>query len=262
VGQAAVVEHSYVYGTAGGRPLSLLAFLPGRHRGPVPGVLVIHGGGWNQGTAQGFSSAAEALAESGLAAFDVDYRLDRPGSPGFPDQTNQLVSAVEWLHRHGPGLGVDPRRLGALGSSAGGNLAGLLALALGHHPHGLGPLGAVVSWSGPMQLGAIAGPGWLRADLLDYVGCPPARCPGRWRLASPADQVGPLPTAWLLFNSRSELIPLAGAQSMLGALHRAGDDARLVVYAGRRHAGGYQDQAMTPTIAFLRAHLGVGATRG
>jgi len=253
-----VVEHTYTYGTAGGRPLPMLAFLPRHHRGRLPAVLVVHGGGWNQGSPEGFASAAVALAQGGLAAFDVGYRLDGPGRAGWPDQTQELVSAVEWIHGHAPSLGVDAHRMGALGSSAGGNLVALLALSLGHSPPSAPtPLAAVVSWSVPMQLGTRGIPGWLRDDLGYYLGCAPAACPDRWRAASPAAATTHSGTAWLLFNSRSELIPLAGAQAMAQARHRAGDQAQLVVYPGTRHAGEYQGRAMAPTVAFLRSHLGL-----
>ena len=256
--EPAVIEHNFTYGTAGGVPLPVLAYLPRHHRGLLPAVLVVHGGGWNKGTPQGFSTAAVALAQAGMAAFDVGYQLDGPGQPGWPSQTQELVSAVEWIHNHARTLGVDPRRIGALGSSAGGNLVALLALALAQDPpSGLSPLAAVVSWSGPMELGPAGVPGWLRADLTDYLGCPSARCPGRWQAASPVDHVTHSSTAWLLFNSRSELIPVSGARAMAGALRRAGDPSQLVVYPGRRHAGEYQGRALAPTIAFLRAHLGL-----
>lgn len=253
-----MVEHTYSYGAAGGRPLPVLAFLPRHHRGLLPAVLVVHGGGWNEGSPEGFSSAAVALARAGMAAFDVGYRLDGPGQPGWPDQTQELVSAVEWIHSHARSLGVDPRRMGALGSSAGGNLVALLALSLAHSPPpGVAPLAGVVSWSGPMVLTPGGVPGWLQRDLSDYLGCSPSRCPTRWQAASPAANVGHSGTAWLLFNSRSEIIPLSGAQAMVRARQRAGDESRLVVYPGSHHAGEYQGRAMAPTVAFLRSLLGL-----
>jgi acetyl esterase len=252
-----VVEHTYTYGSAGGRALPVLAFLPQHHRGRLASVLVVHGGGWNQGSPEGFRSAAVALAQAGMAAFDVGYQLDGPGQPGWPNQTQDLVSAVEWIHGHARSLGVDPGRMGALGSSAGGNLVALLALSLARSPSArTPPLAAVVSWSGPMQLGTRGVPGWLRADLNDYLGCTTSQCPQRWLAASPAANVTHTETAWLLFNSRSELIPVTGAQAMTRALRRAGDEAQLVVYPGTKHAGEYQGRALARTISFLRSHLG------
>ena len=257
-----MVEHTYTYGRVGGRPLLVLAFLPRHHRGPLPSVLVVHGGGWNQGSPEGFRSAAVALAQAGMAAFDVGYRLDGPGQPGWPDQAQELVSAVEWIHGHARTLGVDPNRTGALGSSAGGNLVALLALSLARSPSaGAPPLTAVVSWSGPMALSRQGVPGWLRADLDNYLGCAPAQCPDRWQAASPAASTTHTGTAWLLFNSRSELIPVAGAEAMARARHRAGDAAQLIVYPGTRHAGEYQGRALAPTISFLRSHLGLAPRR-
>lgn len=257
-----VTEHSFVYGRAGSSPLSILAYLP-RHRGLVPGVLVVHGGGWSSGTPQAFRGPAEDLAQAGLAAFDVGYQLDTTRRAGYPDQVDQLASALDWIRLHARALGVDPDRLGALGSSAGGNLVALLAL----DPRAA-PLTAVVTWSAPLDLPQMDGgidrtcraggcpPGWLDHDLLDYLGCSPRTCPESWDDASPADRIEHRPTDWLLFNSSHEVIPLAGAEDMAGGLRRDGDRVRLVVVPGDRHAGAYQSVALAPSVAFLKAELG------
>jgi acetyl esterase len=267
-----VIEVRFPYTPPGEGRLWMDAFLPADRSRPVPAVLLVHGGGWSGGSPLGFAGPAEALAKAGLAAFDVGYRLDGPGHPGFPRQVRELSAAGAWIEGHAAVLGLQPGRLGALGSSAGGNLVALLALRA-HAP----PLSAVVTWSAPLDLASFGplvqsscrhggcGRSWLANDLVDYVGCLPARCPARWAGASPADSVRPGASpaggvrpgspAWMIFNSDHEVVPVRGAELMTSRLRSRGYPVVLTVYPGRRHAGEYASEAMGPTVAFLRSQL-------
>jgi acetyl esterase/lipase len=66
------------------------------------------------------------LNEAGIACATVDYRhaLEAP----FPAQLHDLKAAVRYLREHANTLGIDARRIGAWGESAGGHLAALLGL--------------------------------------------------------------------------------------------------------------------------------------
>lgn len=261
-GRHAIVEIRFPYDSIDGRELWLSGYLPDERRPPVPAVLVVHGGGWSGGSPVEFSQPARALARAGLAAFDVGYQLDRPGRPGFPEQVAELETAARWVEQHAVVLGLRPGALGAIGSSAGGNLVALLAF-YDHAP----ALSAIVTWSAPMDLASFwpmvqrsctargCGNHWLARDMLDYLGCKPAACPGRWARASPANDVRPGGPAWLVFTSSHELVPLRGTDLMVERLRSAGDSVELTVFPGDRHAGEYASEAMPPTIAFLRAHL-------
>lgn len=58
-----------------GRPLRLDAYLPLDAPALVPGVLVIHGGGWRSGTRLQLALQAYRFARAGIAAFAIEYRL-------------------------------------------------------------------------------------------------------------------------------------------------------------------------------------------
>ena len=83
----------------------------------------------------------------------ADYRLARPGVPGWPAARDDLREAVRWIRRHARELGVDPGRIAALGQSAGGHLAAML----GTSPDAPGEdesarVQAVVDFYGPSDL--------------------------------------------------------------------------------------------------------------
>jgi acetyl esterase len=250
------------YATTDGRPLWLDEYLPRVHRGRLPAVLVVHGGGWAHGSPAGFSQVAQRLAAAGFAVFDAEYTLATPGRPGLTMQPAQVQAATQWITRHARALDLDPGGIGALGSSAGGNLVARVALLPDERD-----LKAVVTWSGPMNLDAFAplvnrtcrdgecGTHWLATDLVEYVGCRPAVCPTRWNLGSPLDDVRRDAPPMLLFNSAHELVPLAGTLSFESRLRHDGDSVRLVVYSGTRHAGAYGATALGPTVDFLRSEL-------
>ena len=95
-------------------------------------VLVIGGGGYFRiqiGSAA--MPVAEWLAARGVTAFVLYYRLPGDGwNADAPLQDGQR--AMRLLRANAVKLGIDPKRIGVLGSSAGGHLAGMLATRGGH----------------------------------------------------------------------------------------------------------------------------------
>jgi len=120
-----------VYRTVDGVSLALDIYLP-RTSGPHPAVLLVHGGGWHGGDKRSFAAYGRILAREGFAAFSVNYRL----APQFhyPAALEDLRCAVKWVREHAGDWGVDPGRIAAVGSSAGGHLVALLGTA----PEGVG----------------------------------------------------------------------------------------------------------------------------
>ena len=133
-------------------------------------MVAIHGGGFatQSRTDEGIVTIARALAERGIVVASIDYRL-KPQGPvpservepllaALPDlpiglamaaAIDDTLTAVDYLVAHADELGIDPDRLGIVGSSAGG-LTGD-AVAYGLDDHGVdGPDAAWVAslWGG------------------------------------------------------------------------------------------------------------------
>lgn len=90
-------------------------------------LLYLHGGGFVLGDVVTHEAQSRRLANrTSSAVLTVDYR--RPPEHRFPAAPDDVDTALAWLVRHAPGLGLDPARVVAVGDSAGANLAMVAAL--------------------------------------------------------------------------------------------------------------------------------------
>jgi len=263
------VELGIMYASPGGVRLRLDAYLPGSP-GPHPGVILIHGGAFRFGEREWETYLATALVDAGFAAFSIDYRL-APEFP-FPAAVDDALAAVAWVRAHAAEYGVDPREIGAIGESAGGHLAAMLAV-LGRDSLDTGSrIAAAVAWSGPMDLNAlvrdagdvVSGGLTIRDDVVEqFLGCRGVSCVRLFRKASPVTFVDPSDTPMLLVNSVGEFIPISQAREMAAELRRAGVLVRVIEMPGDKHAGEYANDpvpgssrtVLDVSIAFLRSKL-------
>jgi acetyl esterase/lipase len=90
-------------------------------------VVHIHGGGWVSGDrTRGvwFVPIRDRLLAEGFVVVSIDYRL-APANK-WPAQLQDVKCAVRHLRANAARYGLDPARIGVVGSSAGGQLAALL----------------------------------------------------------------------------------------------------------------------------------------
>jgi acetyl esterase/lipase len=97
--------------------------------GPFPAMVVVHGGGWQQGTRNAYQGWGNHLAGAGIALFAVDYRLCKKEQKTYPEAVHDVRAAVQYLRGSAADLKIDPKRIGLWGDSAGAQLAALVALA-------------------------------------------------------------------------------------------------------------------------------------
>jgi acetyl esterase/lipase len=130
---ADVIPQTEVYGTApDGTVLHWVVYTPATP-GPWPAVLVVHGGGFDDGSPDSSGESitcAQDLAAAGYIAFSIEYRLAPPGAlPGqtsdgrFPDQSDDVRLAIRTARADSRCNG----QVGALGGSAGGYFAAFWA---------------------------------------------------------------------------------------------------------------------------------------
>ena len=104
---------------------TLTAFLPAPEKATGAAVVICPGGGYGGLAPHEGAGYAEWLAENGIAGIVLKYRL---GSKGYrhPAMLNDAARAVRLTRAKAGEWTIDAKRVGIMGSSAGGHLASTL----------------------------------------------------------------------------------------------------------------------------------------
>ena len=144
-----------VYAQYGSRKVLTDIFVPKAGDGPLPTLVVVHGGGWLKGDKNKFRALAIELAKRGFVTAAIEYRLGDEAL--FPAGIHDCNAAVRFLRANAAKYRIDTNNIGAVGGSAGGHLVGLMA-AGGANPRLQGD-GGNSSQSSKIQLSIVmAGP--------------------------------------------------------------------------------------------------------
>ncbi|MFM9024160.1 MAG: prolyl oligopeptidase family serine peptidase [Planctomycetaceae bacterium] len=232
---------------------------PGRR---LPVVIIIHGGGFNDGNKDRRReiNIGSNLARRGYVGMSIDYKLWNKGvqSPTWPQSLHDAKTAVLWLRANADRLGIDPDRIGAIGCSAGGNLASMLAVTGpddGLEPPGAGAASSRVQCAVDLY-GAV--------DLLGYHDMKMflktrAEDPESYRKASPttyctADDAPIL----LVHGTGDETVNVRQSETFAKALAAGGVEHELILVPDGPHTFDLDYEAFdvkTPVFAFLDKHL-------
>ena len=238
--------------------------------GPNPLVVILHGGGWIQGSRTGFRDEARLLAGLGYTAAALDYRLATSSANTFPAAVEDVRCAVRYLRQNADDFKIDPTRAAAIGESAGGHLAAMLGVASdaagldGSCPFtAQSPaVNAVVSYYGPTDLRDPGDLPNLQDEVTAFLGNPPESDPAEAAQASPITHVDAADPAFL-FNHRTldNIVPLQQSIDMKLALDGVGVPSTIVqvsrsghgfpMFSSRRI---YRTSSCT-TLAFLEQEL-------
>lgn len=93
--------------------------------GPLPLIVWVHGGAWLGGSKK--NCPATRFLRKGYAVASINYRLSQHAI--FPAQIVDCKAALRWLRANSNQYGLDAKRIGVWGSSAGGHLVALLGTA-------------------------------------------------------------------------------------------------------------------------------------
>jgi len=122
--QGYTVTNDVTYTTGVQGPLKADVYIP-NGKGPFPGIVFIHGGGWKNGNRNQMVKLIQVLAEDGYVGFTIEYDVD---PVHFPASFHESLAAVKFFREHAAEYHLDPSRVAVAGSSAGGELAALVAL--------------------------------------------------------------------------------------------------------------------------------------
>ncbi|MDX2139525.1 MAG: alpha/beta hydrolase [Chloroflexota bacterium] len=104
---------------------ALNLYLPEQAAPPYPTILMIHGGGFLDGSLQTLSPLARAFQREGYAVVNITYRLVPDGI--YPAPVEDAFCALAWVAANAREYDLDMRHLFLLGESAGGYLATRMA---------------------------------------------------------------------------------------------------------------------------------------
>lgn len=245
-GQRSTVE----YCRPAGIPLAMDIYTPAtRGSRPAPVALYVHGGGLIFGdrktTGLGatladqegalFTPLQQELTKLGFVVASIDYRL--PPATAWPAQIDDVRCAVRFLRAHAKGLDIDPNRIAAWGSSAGGLLVSMLGLTGTDHGNGQysdqsSAVGAVVDMFGPADLTDLRG---SEVPMRTMVSIGLGNAPSVRRSASPLTYITAHSPRFLILQGTDDTdVPLRQSETFAQQLHAAHVPATLVVV---QHAG-------------------------
>ena len=109
----------------GDRPLLARLYRP-KGPGPHPGLIEVHGGAWTTNDRLANTVIHEALARAGVFVVALDFRM--PPEALYPASLCDINYATRWLKLRAKEFGLNPGRIGGLGSSSGAHQLMLSAL--------------------------------------------------------------------------------------------------------------------------------------
>jgi len=255
-----------------GRDLPVWITKNPRAKGPLPAVVLVHGGPWMRGNVWRWDGEAQFLASRGYVVIEPEFR----GSEGYGDDhfragfkqwglamQDDVADALRWAQKQG----IASDKACIAGASYGGysTLMGLIK------DPGLYRCG--VAWVAVTDLDLyVSGSAWVEDDISDFgrkhtlpemVG-DPVKDAALIAANSPVRQAARLKAPLLLAFGEEDLrTPLAHGERMREALKKAGNEPVWITYPGEGHGFGMLKNRIDfaeRMAAFLATHLGPAET--
>jgi acetyl esterase/lipase len=249
---------TYVQREAG--PLKADVYVP-QGEGPFPAVVVVHGGAWRMGTRAQLTGVARRLAERGMTAVAISYRLAPQYK--FPAQIDDCKAAVRWMRTEAAKWKIDPEHIGGFGYSAGAQLVALLGTTdVRDGLEGLADpasapstrLQAVSAGGAPCDFRPIP----PDIDGLSFwLGNTPGEAPEQYRRASPAAFVtADDPPMFFFHGENDDLVPRISPEQMVAALTAVGVPAEFYLVQRSGHITACMNwEAIDRAVTFLEKYL-------
>lgn len=214
--------------------------------GPHPVAIVVHGGCWlsNYADIRNTAALADALRDSGIATWNIEYRREGNTGGGWPGTFEDVAHAADFIKTIANKHALDLNHVISIGHSAGGHLALWLAARHQLPPHSQLfmkkplPLQGVIVLGGVPDLKAFRSQGKTICGM-DVVG---------QLLGNSADQVEKhykeasskelLPLGLpqiLIYGTEDEVVPVTFAKAYAKNAQQKGDSVKLVEVEGAAH---------------------------
>ncbi len=231
--------------------------------GPRPGVLLVHDIGTQVEDKVVYAGLCSLLASQGFVAVAINFRK-YPNV--WPDQLEDAQLAERYLRAHASAYDLDPARLCALGSSAGGHLALLLGMLGTNYPGDRATLltaesprvSCVVDEFGMVDLARLdQNPTFWQAafDFLFGVGAVEAN-PTLLIQASPIHYVSAQAAPTLIVQGALDtVVPPDQSQELQQALQRDNVPVSYLSYVGQHNFDGMTPQQVNAITVQIIAYL-------
>ncbi|WP_455133506.1 alpha/beta hydrolase [Microbacterium aurum] len=253
-GQPSIDVNTYTYSETGSTGLKGDLCLPTATEDAVPVVVLLHGGGFIEGSRASVRELCRQLAGIGIAGFAIDYRLLPDHT--YPDQVDDALAAVAWLSDtdRAARLGTDPTRIGMVGEPAGAIITATIAAEGG----GIAVAAALSPVADMTEAGLALGTASAEAEqtVLAYLDCPTIDECAVASEASPLSHVSPSSTPTFFAVGEDELVPTQQVEALHSAYLANGVPTDLVVVAGSKHGQQLLTSAVRSQLfTFLKEHL-------
>jgi acetyl esterase/lipase len=280
-----VDEQDTPFARPGGQELLARIYRPkGEAERPLAAVVDVHGGAWSRNDRTSGAVHGRGLAASGLVVVSLDFR--QGSAHKHPAASADVAAGVRYVRAHAGRLGIDPRRVGIVGSSSGGQLALLAGLKPGVPEHAGTP---IVTPGGSLDAGAgdesvafvialfpVADPlarfryvvgrqddgtGFDAKRLIaahnGYFTSEAQMAEASVTRVVAARESRALPPVWLAHPELDDNVPAAITDAFVAAYQAAGGSIERVHFPGARH--GFTGQASADTdkaLAMMRDFIG------
>ncbi len=217
-----------------GDPRQILdVYLPGGLDGPAPVLILIHGGGFLEGSKSSLARTARHFAEMGYAALSIEYRLAPAHT--YPAQVRDVFCARAWILANADDYDFDAERIVVVGESVGGTLAVMLGVVDDAERYMKDCPYPTTSDTRRVQ-GVVAYYPVINFDLdtygsffHQYLGTEAVRDPELWAEASPLNWIDGSEPPFLIIHGLWDVrVPLSESLDLMHALESAGVKVSLV----------------------------------
>lgn len=193
--------------------------LPPGTTGPVPFVIGIHGGGWQNGDQNSYTYLCSKLHPLGIGLVLLSYRIAKEAP--FPAAFDDLTHSLGWLKDHGQEHGLDITRSMLFGSSAGGHLVMLLASRVTAENLPSPKLLGVAQYCGIMDLVHQFAHDAKRQSTMthQFLNTTPDEDPELYRLGSPIQHLhAGMPPIWMAHGTTDPTVPIEQSRAVVARL--------------------------------------------